>query len=173
MNCWVVGGGCPVARLQQAPDNNPTAPPLPPLTGPCSIQQSVGLLLQQMPQTRVLVVGILPRGTGSGKGGKLGTNDMSWPSHYTQGIAAINAQLKSVCGCSAQGIVGLLLSWMVWGRRGCCTARRMHGCLAWRIVITASPGLTQPPSPLPGRMPTRQTEWSSLTAAPSSSRATR
>ena len=80
--CW---GLPPATRLQQTPDNNPTAT-LPPL-GPCSIQQSVGLLLQQMPQTRVLVVGILPRGTGSGKGGKLGANDMSWPSHYTQGIA--------------------------------------------------------------------------------------
>ena len=59
-----------------------------------SIEQSVGLLLQQMPKTRVLILGILPRGTGSGKGGKLGTNDMSWPSHYTQGIANINALLK-------------------------------------------------------------------------------
>ncbi len=69
-------------------------PATPPAFLPRSIQQSVALLLQQMPNTRVLVLGILPRGTGSGKGAKLGANDMSWPSHYTQGIASINALLK-------------------------------------------------------------------------------
>lgn len=54
------------------------------------------LLLAAQPRTQVLVVGVLPRGTGSGKGGRLGTNDMRWPSHYAKAIATTNALLKWV-----------------------------------------------------------------------------
>ena len=84
----------------------------------------MGLLLQQLPNTRVLIVGILPRGTGSGKGAPLGKNDMSWPSHYTQGIANINAllkcaQLASWGACSACS----------WQRCGCASAGSANqGC---------------------------------------------
>jgi hypothetical protein len=43
---------------------------------------------------QVLVLGILPRGTGTGKGLLNADNDFTWPSHYTKAIAYINSQLK-------------------------------------------------------------------------------
>lgn len=59
------------------------------------IKDDVGLLRKGMPATKVVILGILPRGTGSGKGLPATQNDMTWPSHYTKAIAKLNAQLKS------------------------------------------------------------------------------
>ena len=90
------GGIAPPACRHAAQRAHPPRPAPPRLSAPSSrsIQQSVQLLLQRLPATRVLILGVLPRGTGSGKGGKLGTNDMSWPSHYAKAIASTNALLK-------------------------------------------------------------------------------
>lgn len=54
----------------------------------------MGLLQRGMPGVRVVILGILPRGTGSGKGLPATQNDMSWPSHYTKAIAKLSSQLK-------------------------------------------------------------------------------
>lgn len=80
------GGACPPTPL-------PAAPSLVCLPVR-SIQQAVELLLKDMPKTQVVVLGVLPRGTGSGKGQKLGQNDMSWPSHYTKATNDINKLLR-------------------------------------------------------------------------------
>ena len=52
------------------------------------------LLRKGMPSTQILVLGVLPRGTGTGKGLLNNQNDFSWPSHYAKAIAKVNAQLK-------------------------------------------------------------------------------
>lgn len=49
-----------------------------------------------MPNARVVVLGILPRGTGSGKGGPAEANSVDWPSHYAKATAALNKEL----GCA-------------------------------------------------------------------------
>lgn len=60
----------------------------------CSIHDAVQLLRKGMPKTRVVILGLLPRGTLSGRGGPADSNDMTWPSHYTQATADLNARLK-------------------------------------------------------------------------------
>lgn len=60
----------------------------------CRITEAVKLLRKGMPSTQILVLGVLPRGTGTGKGLLNNQNDFSWPSHYAKAIAKVNAQLK-------------------------------------------------------------------------------
>jgi hypothetical protein len=54
----------------------------------------VQLLRKGMPTTTVLILGELPRGTGTGKGLFNADNDFSWPSHYAAAVASINSKLK-------------------------------------------------------------------------------
>ena len=60
----------------------------------CRIQQAVQLLRKGMPTTTVLILGELPRGTGTGKGLFNADNDFSWPSHYAAAVTSINSKLK-------------------------------------------------------------------------------
>ena len=47
-----------------------------------------------MPSSDVVLLGLLPRGTGTGEGRPLKSNDHRWPSIYTKSIAAVNSRLK-------------------------------------------------------------------------------
>ena len=69
-------------------------PALPACLPACRIQQAVQLLRKGMPTTTVLILGELPRGTGTGKGLFNADNDFSWPSHYAAAVASINSKLK-------------------------------------------------------------------------------
>lgn len=74
--------------------------PAPRPSAPCRIEQAVQLLRQGAPRAKILVMGILPRGTGTGKGLLNAQNDFSWPSHYTKAVAGINKQLRhEPCWC--------------------------------------------------------------------------
>lgn len=69
------------------------------------------LLRRGAPRAKILVMGILPRGTGTGKGLPNAQNDFGWPSHYTKAIASINTQLRHVPSQRA-----VCKGWMVGGR---------------------------------------------------------
>ncbi|KAL4437221.1 hypothetical protein ABPG75_004360 [Micractinium tetrahymenae] len=58
------------------------------------IKDDVGLIQKGMPSAKVVILGILPRGTGSGKGLPATQNDMAWPSHYAKATSKLNGLLK-------------------------------------------------------------------------------
>lgn len=140
----------------------------------------MGLLLQQLPNTRVLIVGILPRGTGSGKGARLGQNDMRWPSHYTQGIANINALLKCAelasCQCLLCLLCGNAVDVQAQAAQTRAAASRHARCRDSHRPYAASASLRQATRDLPppaGPTRTKRLVWSLSTAGQCSSRATR
>lgn len=59
------------------------------------IQAAVALLQKSLPTSKVVILGLLPRGTESGKGIKLDKLDMRWPSHYAKATAKLNSDLRS------------------------------------------------------------------------------
>lgn len=61
------------------------------------VQQVVQLAKERLPAAEVVLLGVLPRGTGSGEG-KLpaGREAYRWPSVYAQAVGSINARLR--CG---------------------------------------------------------------------------
>ena len=63
------------------------------------IEQAVEVMRGAMPATHIILMGLLPRGTGSGEGLEpLSRNDFSWPSVYTSAIESINARLRRLPG---------------------------------------------------------------------------
>lgn len=59
------------------------------------IQETLKTMRTGMPDTHIVVLGELPRGTGTGKGLLNADNDFTWPSHYTKAISDINGQLRA------------------------------------------------------------------------------
>lgn len=58
------------------------------------VQQAVGLIQKQLPTAEVILMGLLPRGTGSGEGVLVGKGDFRWPSVFTQSLASVNSRLR-------------------------------------------------------------------------------
>lgn len=59
------------------------------------VQAVVALLRQRLPQSQVVLLGLLPRGSGTAEGLPVWDNDHSWPSVYTEATTAVNEQLRS------------------------------------------------------------------------------
>lgn len=76
------------------PRRLPTIPAAASPTASRSIWSSVTLLRMNMPNTEIVILGVLPRGTGTGKGAKNAANNFGWPSHYTKATVALNAALR-------------------------------------------------------------------------------
>jgi hypothetical protein len=67
------------------------------------IEQAVAAMRAAMPGTQIILMGLLPRGTGSGEGLEpMSRNDFSWPSVYTAAIESINARLRRLPGGDSQ-----------------------------------------------------------------------
>lgn len=59
------------------------------------IQGAVRQLCRRLPQAQVVLLGLLPRGTGSGEGVPVGQGDFSYPSVFTPAITKINGRLQT------------------------------------------------------------------------------
>lgn len=93
------------------------------------VQQAVQLAKERLPAAEVVLLGVLPRGTGSGEG-KLpaGREAYRWPSVYAQAIGSVNAQLR--CGQAA--------GWPLLAALRCC-ALVLHHSPAHDLALCAPP----------------------------------
>ena len=82
-----------VARRHGSMAFNATQPYQSHLTN-CRVQEVVALLRQRLPTAQIVLLGLLPRGTGTAEGLPVWDNDHSWPSVYTEAMAAVNEQLR-------------------------------------------------------------------------------
>lgn len=73
----------------------------------------MALLRQRLPQSQVVLLGLLPRGSGTAEGLPVWDNDHSWPSVYTEAMTAVNEQLRWARerGAAPGGVRPFLRAW--------------------------------------------------------------